>query len=341
MRNHIASDVALRIMEDAPAIDLHVHTLLWSYLFGFDPAKHHDRRHGIPFFQRWTDLPRTADGLTGVQFQSLASLPIFGERFAYRTVNRQIDCLDRLVEKHPELVVKARSLEDVAQARIDGKIAYLLGVEGAHGLGGKLENVEKLAKRGVRYLCLAHFSRNRACWPSVGFKANSYMGLTGFGRELISACEENGVIVDLAHMNQRGFFEVTYRATKPFIVSHTGVKGAFNHSRNLDDEQIRMVADSGGLIGVMFVAWVLGGPSIQMPSLHLDHIVNLVGDDHVAIGSDLDSPVKMSPQLSESSMMPNLVETLLWLEWSEERIAKLLRSNVLRLLQAVPPVHTE
>ena len=72
MRNHIASDVALRIMEHAPAIDLHVHTLLWSYLFGFDPAKHHDRRHGISFFQRWTDLPRTADGLTGAQFQSLA-----------------------------------------------------------------------------------------------------------------------------------------------------------------------------------------------------------------------------------------------------------------------------
>ena len=237
--------------------------------------------------------------------------------------------------------MKARSLEDVTQARIDGKIAYLLGVEGAHGLGGKLENVESLTKRGVRYLCLAHFSPNRACWPSVGFRADQNKGLTGFGRELISACEENGIIVDLAHISHQGFVEAIELAKKPVIVSHTGVQGVFDHPRNLDDDQIRMVADSGGLIGVMFVAWVLGGSFIQMPSLHLDHIVNLVGDDHVAIGSDLDSPVKMPPQLSESSMMPNLVETLLWLEWSEERIAKLLRSNVLRLLQAVPPVHTE
>ena len=341
MGNLLASSVALKIMENSPAIDLHVHTLLWAYLFGFDSAKRHDRNRIFSCFQRNTDLPRTVDGLTGVQLQPLASLPIFGERFAHSTVTGQINRLDRLIEKHPELIVKARSLEDVARAKVEGKVAYLLGIEGAHGIGGKLENIESLAKRGVRHLCLAHFSPNRACWPSVGLGSNQKKGLTGFGRELIHACEENGLIVDLAHISRQGFLEAAELSKKPFIVSHTGVRGVHDHPRNLSDEQIHLVAESGGLIGVMFVSWVLGGKLVKLPSAHLDYVVNLVGENHVAIGSDLDAPVGMIPHLSESSLMPNLVETLLWLKWPEERIVKLLRGNVLRLLQAIPPVHTE
>ena len=115
------------------------------------------------------------------------------------------------------------------------------------------------ARRGVRYLGLLHFSANAIGRPARGFRARADRGLTPFGVEVVDACARLGVLVDLAHINRRGFLEAVARRPGPLLVSHTGVCGVTPHWRNIDDEQLRAVADSGGCVGVVFAPRYLGG----------------------------------------------------------------------------------
>src|SRR5262249_44720135 len=135
----------------------------------------------------------------------------------------------------------AKSANDLQRAAREKKIAAYLGIEGAHALDGDIDRVGHFAKRGVRYLGLLHFSRNEVGRPAYGRGRADSEGLTAWGHEVIAACEQNGVIVDLAHINKRGFLDACAATTLPPIVSHTGVVGAFKHWRNIDDEQLRAV----------------------------------------------------------------------------------------------------
>jgi membrane dipeptidase len=192
----------------------------------------------------------------------------------------------------------------------------------------------------VRYLGLSHFSANEACFPSKGRGSSTVKSLTPFGVKVVEQCLEHGVILDLAHINRPGFMQaaaMSKAAGKPTIVSHTGVLGAFEHWRNIDDDQLRAVADGGGVIGVIFVPGYLGGPGIETVVKHMEHIVNVVGEDHVALGSDYDGMVTPTEGLTDISMLPNLTDALIAAKWSEGRIAKTLRTNVLRVLADAPP----
>jgi membrane dipeptidase len=168
---------------------------------------------------------------------------------------------------------------------------------------------------------------------------NDAAGLTDFGREVVERCVAHGVIVDLAHINKKGFMEVCdiARARKsPVIVSHTGVIGVHAHWRNIDDDQLRAVASTGGVVGVIFVPNFLGGPGPDAVVRHMRHIADVVGEDHVALGSDYDGMVTPPAGLSDISMLPNLTDALIRAGWSIERIGKILRGNVMRVLRDAP-----
>lgn len=323
-----------------PAIDLHADPLMWSRWVGYDLKKRHAPWKGTFARVRHTDLPRLREGGVGAQFFGLVSLPVVGEAGCFRVVNEQIDILEGLCTDRPMDLVQAASANDLAVARLQGAVAALMGIEGAHALEGKVDNLVHFAHRGVRYLGLAHFSRNSACFPAKGVGSGSG-GLTGFGHTVVEACLANGVIVDLAHINKRGFLEACEAAKKaghPVIVSHTGVVGAFAHWRNIDDDQLRAVADLGGVIGVIFAPMFLGGPSINAVIAHMRHIVDVVGEEHVALGSDYDGMVVPPEGLADVSMLPNLTDALLTDGWPIERIGKILRLNALRVLNDVPPL---
>jgi membrane dipeptidase len=323
-----------------PAIDLHADPLMWSRWTGYDLAKRHQPWSGTLSRARHTDLPRLIEGGVGGQFFGLVSLPVLGNGGCSAAIDRQIDILDAVCAARPDLVRKARTANDLAVARTEGTVAALLGIEGAHALEGKVERVAHFAARGVRYLGLAHFSANEACVPAKGRGADPDKGLTPFGREVVAACLDLGVIIDLAHINKRGFMEacaMARAAGRPVIVSHTGVIGAFRHWRNIDDEQLRAVADTGGVIGVIFAPAYLGGPSVGAVVDHMRHVLNAVGEDHVALGSDYDGMIVPPPELADVSMLPNLTDALLASGWDPERIGKTLRINALRVLNDAPP----
>jgi membrane dipeptidase len=324
-------DAARALHRVHPAIDLHADTLMWGRWFGYDLLT----RHHPPFPKKallgHVDLPRLREGGVGAQFFGLVSLPLLGRvRGLARAIDEQIDVLDETIGRTTELRL-SRTRSDVEAAHQSGAVAALLGIEGAHALEGDLDNLERFARRGVRYLGLLHFSANEAGYPAYGRGARDE-GLTAWGRALVARCEELDVIVDLAHINRRGFLDVCAMAKRPPIVSHTGVLGAFEHWRNVDDAQLRAVADLGGCVGVIFCPRYLGGDGIDAVVKHLRHIIDVVGEDCPALGSDWDGFIVPTRGLADPSGLPLLTAALLDAGMKEATIAKILRDNVLRVL---------
>ena len=198
-------DEALALHREIGVADFHVDTLLWHRIFRYRI----DRRHragvrGQPFLWH-ADFPRMKDAGYRAACMGVHYWPIECDA-AGREAMRQIDALDRIVARDPS-VVRVRARGDWSRAREAGRLAIAPGVEGAHILGGRLDRVAELGRRGVAYLTLAHFSRNRAASPTLGLGANEVDPLTPFGRDLVAELERAGVLVDVAHVNMPGVLD--------------------------------------------------------------------------------------------------------------------------------------
>lgn len=329
------SDEARDIHREFPAVDLHVDSLMWMSWAGYNFAQSHQPPLPRSAWFGQVDLPRLEQGGIGAVFFGLVSLPVGNTRGMAAVVHKQIDELDRLIGKVPERVRLAATSADVTGAT--GKVSALLGIEGAHALDGDLENLERFAARGVRYLGLAHFSDNEVCAPAKGFGAGADKGLTSFGRSVVERAEALNVIVDLAHISRRGFFDAVEMSKKPVMVTHTGVLGVYDHWRNIDDDQLRAVAKAEGVVGVMFCPQFLGGDGLDPVVRHLEHIINVCGEDTPALGSDWDGMIVPTKGLAQASELPNLTDAMIRAGWSRARIGKILRLNALRMLEPQGP----
>jgi membrane dipeptidase len=273
------------------------------------------------------------EGGMGAQFFGLVSLPLLrGVRGMAATVHKQIDALEEAVSRNPSNLRLVRKAAEVEACRRDGVIGALLGIEGAHALDGDLDRLEGFARRGLRYLGLLHFTANEAGFPAYGRGRRDAEGLTPWGRELVERCEHHSVLVDLAHINRKGFLDACAQATRPPIVSHTGVLGAFDHWRNIDDAQLRAVADLGGCVGVIFVPRYLGADGLPAVVKHLKHILDVVGEDGPALGSDWDGMIIPTRDLRDPCGLPLLTDALLQAGVSARAIGKILRGNIMRVL---------
>jgi membrane dipeptidase len=225
-----------------------------------------------------------------------------------------------------------RKAAEITKTQGAGEMAALLGIEGAHALEGNLENVAAFARRGVRYIGLLHFSANEAGFPAYGKGRSDESGLTRWGHDLVQSCEDNGVLVDLSHVNKQGFLDACAVARKPPIVSHTGVLGAFEHWRNIDDVQLRAVADKGGVVGVIFCPRYVGGDGLAPVIKHLKHIVDVVGEEHAALGSDWDGFIVPTKALKDPRGLPLLTDAMLAAGFTRSAVGKILHDNVMRVL---------
>ncbi len=329
----VGSERARELLETYRPIDLHADTLMWSRWVGYDMHRAHEPPLPFAALGGHIDIPRMRAGHMSAQFFGLVSLPLApGAKGLGRVVHEQIDILDAYQSRWPSELMLATSVAQLEACQSKGAIAAFLGIEGAHALEGSLDNLEVFAKRGVRYLGLLHFSANEAGYPAYG-RGQQRAGLTTFGFDLVEACEQHRVLVDLAHINREGFLDACRVARRPLIVSHTGVLGAFEHWRNIGDDQLRAVADRGGVVGIIFCPRYLGGEGIEPVVRHLDHIVSTVGEDHVALGSDWDGFMIPTQALKDPRGLPLLVDGLIGRGWNENAIGKLLSGNVLRVLQ--------
>ena len=329
-------DEARALHAECCVLDLHADTAKLMDKLGYDVAMRHDRPMPTPVnVFGHVDLPRMRDGGVAGQFFSFWTAP-YPERGCARSVADQLDALDDAMAKHPDELAWTRTGAEVRAAKAAGQIAALGGIEGGQALEGRLDAIEPFARRGVRYLGLLHFSANAIGRPAKGKGSDGSVGLTAFGADVVRECERCGVIVDLAHINRRGFFDALALATQPPMVSHTGVLGVHQHWRNIDDEQLRAVADKGGCVGVIFARKYLGSASIEAVVDHLLHIIDVAGDDLPALGSDFDGFVVPPVGLEDIAALPNLTVALSRRGVAPRVLEKILGGNVLRVLDTVP-----
>jgi membrane dipeptidase len=277
-------------------------------------------------------------------------MPEMGLRVALDQISR----LYAEVEKSGRFAV-CKSYQEICDAHKARKIALLITMEGVEPLGTDLELLRVFYELGVRAIGLTHARRNAAgCGGIFAPTGSPRDGLTAFGRDVIRQCEALGVIVDLAHINPVGFEEIFAITTKPVIVSHTNPRHYYDIERNMSDEQIKMIGERRGVIGVNSV---LVSPRREEATLdhyidHIEHVADLIGIDGVGIGFDFfefiyrqwpESAKKelaakfttphFIPDLSNHSHARNLTRRLIERGFSDKQIEKILRGNWMRIFK--------
>lgn len=213
------------------------------------------------------------------------------------------------------------------RSREPGIAAGFLGLEGAHALEGDLGNLEALWQAGFRMIALTHFFDNDLAGSAHGVAKG---GLTEKGRDLVRRLEARGILLDLAHASPRAIDDALAVATRPVVVSHTGVKGTCDNARNLSDAQLRGIARTGGVVGIGFWDTAVCGDDAAAIARAIRHAVDVAGVEHVGLGSDFDGAVATPFDVTG---MPAITEALLAEGFSEDEAGKVMGGNVLRLLR--------
>ncbi len=206
-------------------------------------------------------------------------------------------------------------------------VGAVLALEGMHALEGDASSVDALYDAGFRMLAPAHFFDNDAAGSAHGVTKG---GLTKLGREVVARMEAKGMTVDLAHASAATLRDVLAVATKPVVVSHTGVKGTCDNSRNLTDAQLRAVAQNGGVVGIGYWSTATCGKDAKAIVRALRHAVRVAGIDHVGLGSDFDGAVTTP---FDAAGLVELTDALLAAGFTEAQLQKLMGGNVLRVLR--------
>jgi membrane dipeptidase len=289
-----------------------------------------------PLF-RHADVPRLIEGGVNLAVLGVHYWP-WESSAGWKEVSIQLEQMDLLCEEDAR-VVKVSCMAELASAQEEGKLAVMAGLEGAHLLGGNLDLVPVAKERGALYLTLAHFSKNCAATPSMGRGSNNDDGLTPFGRELIIRLNEFKLLVDLAHVNGPGVLEACKLSRDPVIVSHSTAQGCYPHRRGCDDTCIRAVADTGGVVGIMFAPVFLAGrlnASIEKVVDHICYVMDLVGAEHVAIGSDFDGWIPTIPNdIRDCRDLPFLSQKLRDRGLNDQELSGVLGENVKRIITQV------
>ena len=240
---------AERVLREVPLIDGH-NDLPWQYEL---KAKNHlsqiDIRTDQPALH--TDIPRLRRGRLGGQFWSVYVSADLKGADAVRAVMEQIDVVHRLNAIYPDTFELARTADDVVRIHKRGKIASLIGIEGGHSIGDSLAVLRQLYDLGARYMTLTHSSN--VAWADSATAAPQHNGLTEFGKRVVREMNRLGMLVDLSHVSPKTMRDAIETSAAPVIFSHSSARALTNHPRNVPDDVLRRVRDSGGLVMVTFV----------------------------------------------------------------------------------------
>jgi membrane dipeptidase len=289
------------------------------------------------------DIPRMMEGGIDASFFIVGDGP---KANVWVTAERMLAQIDA----YPEDLLLACSSKDVECAHETGKIGVLMAIEGiGRWLDGQVDILYALYRLGIRSMGITHgeggdesiylqstkspFAHCTAADREV--ERQNAGGLTALGQEVLQASNEMGIVTDLAHINDKAFYHVLERSSLPVTMSHTAVFSLCPHWRCLTDDQIRALADADGVMGIAFAPDFIHPehPSIDGLVEHICYVADLVGIEHVAIGSDFDGLGRTIPIIPDASQLVHLTRSMLAHGLSEEEIQKVWGGNFLRLLQ--------
>jgi len=345
-----ASERAKELHKNLLVADLHADTLMWDR----DLLKRGDWGH--------VDLPRLIEGNVAAQAFTVVTKTPRGMNIESNSGDTDNITPLALAERWPvtswlnlteRALYQARRLQE-ASARSNGKLVILrtrqevtnflerrktdteivggfLGLEGAHALEGDAANLDRLYDAGFRMIGMAHFFDNEMAGSAHGVEK---YGLTDKGRELTRRMEEKRVFIDLAHASPKTIDDVLRIATRPVIVSHTGVKGTCDNMRNLSDDHLKAITNNGGIVGIGFWETAVCGRDAAAIAKAIRYAANIMGVDHVALGSDYDGAIEAPFDVTG---VVRITDALLREGFNEDEIRKIMGENVIRLLQSYLP----
>ncbi|MFI6413833.1 dipeptidase [Streptomyces sp. NPDC050585] len=365
-------DAARELLAEFPVVDGH-NDLPWALRekAGYDldrldvAADQTGRLH--------TDLPRLRAGGVGAQFWSVYVRSDMAGDDAVSATLEQIDCVDRLLERHPSELAAALTADDMEAARARGRIASLKGAEGGHSINNSLATLRALYALGVRYMTLTH--NDNIAWADSATDVPRVGGLSAFGREVVREMNRLGMLVDLSHVAATTMRDALDTSEAPVIFSHSSSRAVCDHPRNIPDDVLERLPANGGVAMATFVPKFILPEAVEWTARadenlrahgfhhldtspeamrlhaafeeahprpvataatvadHLDHMREAAGIDHIGIGGDFDGTAFTPEGLDDVSGYPNLIAELLARGWSRTDLAKLTWHNAVRVLR--------
>lgn len=330
---------AVELYLSSDVIDLHIDSFIWNRIFGYDLARRHG--HGLfgACFYSQVDFPRVLEaGLTGATW-IITTNPARTARGRARAFVKNLERLRGIFASVSDQFAVVRNAAEYEAARRDGKHGAFFGIQGGNALDVAPDALDLILDDLILRITIVHLTSSSLGATSSPLQLRSNLGLTDRGRDYVRLLNEKNIFVDLAHISRKGFWDAVevHDRSKPMIVTHTGVTGVTPHWRNLDDDQLRAVANSGGTIGVMYQSSFLGDGALsgraESVAKHLLHIVKTVGDDHASLGSDWDGAITPPRDMKTCLELPRLVEILLKSGLAPASIQKILGTNFLRTVR--------
>jgi len=342
---YTASEAAVSLHRTLSIADLHADSLLWDR----DLLSRASRGH--------VDVPRLLEGNVALQAFTIVTKTPRNMNIESNSGDTDNIKLLAIAERWPiaswsslkeRALYQAKRLQDVAN-RSNGKFvlirsasdlsAYLdrrkhelgltagfLGVEGAHALDGDLQNIDVLFEAGIRMMSPTHFFDNDIGGSAHGIEKG---GLTEKGREMIKRMEEKRMIVDVAHASPQTIEDVLAMVHRPIVVSHTGVKGTCDNARNLSDDQLRGIARTGGVVGIGYWDTATCGTDAAAIARAIRYTVDLIGIEHVALGSDFDGAVA---EPFDTTGLVEITDALLQEGFTAKQIELIMGGNTIQFL---------
>jgi len=268
---------------------------------------------GFPLFARWRGWPAAA------------------HRDAWSRYRFQVEALRRACEASGGRVQRTTTRAELDRHLASGAVSAVLGVEGGQVLEGDPGRLAVLVEDGVRFIGLTHLSNNALGGSS--FPAPHRPGLSREGHEVVEAMRAKGVAVDLAHASPKTIADVLTHREVPLMCSHTGVSGAKRHFRNLRDPELRAIADRGGVVGIILAPVYLGGRDLDAVARHIEHALDVMGEEGVGLGSDFDGMVGMPRGIRDVRDLPRVAEVLLARGHPISRVERVMGGNWIRFFR--------
>jgi membrane dipeptidase len=367
----MTADRITKLLADAPVIDGH-NDLPWALrMRGYD-LDAHDLTADTTAAGLHTDFPRARAGGLGAQFWSVYVPGTLPGAQAVTATLEQIDCVHQLLDRYPGELALARTAEEVERARAGGRIASLMGAEGGHSIDCSLAVLRQLYRLGVRYLTLTH--NQNVPWADAATDAPRVGGLTPFGHEVVRECNRLGMLVDLSHVAPATMHAALDTSVAPAFFSHSNARARCDHPRNVPDDVLVRVRDSGGVVMAAFVPpflkaecaawfadlaaatanqagaegeaaaieWIRANPmppcTVGDLADHIEHIRAVAGVDHVGLGGDFDGVRALPDGITGVDGYPSLIAELADRGWSDADLGKLTWHNALRVLRETESV---
>ncbi|MCX7921842.1 MAG: dipeptidase [Clostridia bacterium] len=282
------------------------------------------------------DIVRMKNAGNFVQFFAAFIEPAYCQAYALKRAIQIIDKFYEQLDIHKDDIMLCCNYNEIITAVNQCKVGAILSIEGGEALQGSLSALRIFYRLGVRSICLTWNHRNEIADGVAD--GSSGGGLTPFGRDVIKEMNSLGMLVDLSHISEKGFWDAIELSSLPIITSHSNAKKICNNKRNLNDEQIAAIRKNGGVIGInLFPSFLneAGKATTKDIVKHIEHIVALTGYEHIGLGADFDGIDNTPEDVAGLQDIGKIFNELIRLNYPQEFIEKLAGGNFLRVIKEV------